>query len=214
MDATRARASPTRSVTRASDRLVRALYREGRGWLDGRPLADLVPNPHLVAWLDHAPARAGPRARRRHGFGDNAEELARRGQSRQRVRLSATGDLACARAVPHQRRSPTPCRSVAPPAAWARSVRPISPNLHAAGFCRRRRGARRPAQSPRCRGRGRAARHRARRDPGSRGGDAVAAHARRGRIDRAATAWVLERFDDFSTTRGRRAALRRGFRRR
>jgi SAM-dependent methyltransferase len=55
------------------------LYREAAAGAAVVPWADLVPNPHLVAWLDArlpSPARALDVGT---GLGDNAEELARRG---------------------------------------------------------------------------------------------------------------------------------------
>lgn len=55
------------------------LYREAA---DGRaevPWADLVPNPHLVDWLDRADASPRRVLDVGCGYGDNAAELARRG---------------------------------------------------------------------------------------------------------------------------------------
>ena len=43
------------------------------------PWADLVPNPHVVEWLDHACPLAGHALDVGTGLGDTAEELARRG---------------------------------------------------------------------------------------------------------------------------------------
>ena len=64
------------------------LYRESAEAGEPVPWADLVPNPHLVAWLEthplNAPSLRATRERARVldvgcGYGDNAAELARRG---------------------------------------------------------------------------------------------------------------------------------------
>src|SRR5262245_50344880 len=55
------------------------LYREAASGDAVVPWADLVPNPHLVEWLDAHPTRPGRALDVGTGFGDNAEELVRRG---------------------------------------------------------------------------------------------------------------------------------------
>lgn len=55
------------------------LYREAAEGTAVVPWADLVPNPHLVEWLDRARPRAGRALDVGCGYGDNAAELARRG---------------------------------------------------------------------------------------------------------------------------------------
>jgi SAM-dependent methyltransferase len=55
------------------------LYREADARTAVVPWDDRVPNPHLVAWLDARPDVRGRALDVGTGFGDNAEELARRG---------------------------------------------------------------------------------------------------------------------------------------
>ncbi len=67
-----------------------ALYREAA---DGRavvPWADLVPNPHLVDWLDREAPAPGRALDVGCGYGDNAAELARRGFDVTAFDVSAT----------------------------------------------------------------------------------------------------------------------------
>jgi flavoprotein hydroxylase len=80
MDRSRARALAREAIGRG-DALAwfEVLYREAEAGTTVVPWADLVPNPHLVAWLDAHPDVDGRALDVGTGFGDNAEELARRG---------------------------------------------------------------------------------------------------------------------------------------
>lgn len=55
------------------------LYREAAEGTAVVPWADLVPNPHLVGWLDREAPSPGRALDVGCGYGDNAAELARRG---------------------------------------------------------------------------------------------------------------------------------------
>jgi len=81
VDRSRARALAKDAIARG-DALgwFEALYREAEAGAAVVPWADLVPNPHLVEWLDAHPApRGGHALDVGTGLGDNAAELARRG---------------------------------------------------------------------------------------------------------------------------------------
>jgi SAM-dependent methyltransferase len=80
MDRARARALAEEAIARGEVLAwFEALYREADAGTAVVPWADLVPNPHLVAWLDATPAIGGRALDVGTGLGDNAEELARRG---------------------------------------------------------------------------------------------------------------------------------------
>src|SRR5436190_1404721 len=80
MDRARARALAQDAIARGKAlSWFEALYREADGGTAVVPWADLVPNPQLVAWLDANPSIGGRALDVGTGFGDNAEELARRG---------------------------------------------------------------------------------------------------------------------------------------
>src|SRR6185295_8490123 len=82
MDRTRARALARDAIARGDAvGWFEDLYREADAGTTVVPWADLVPNPHLVEWLDTAPASRGRVLDVGTGLGDNAEELARRGYS-------------------------------------------------------------------------------------------------------------------------------------
>lgn len=91
---------------------------------DGRaevPWADLVPNPHLVDWLDDADVSPGRALDVGCGYGDNAAALARRGYE---VTAFDVSDSAVSEA--RQRFSDLPIEFatvdlLSPPAAWRRS---------------------------------------------------------------------------------------------
>src|SRR6185369_1390060 len=91
MDRTRARALANESVTRGEPTAwFETLYSEAAAGSTVVPWADLVPNPHLVAWLDAHPLAPGRALDVGTGFGDNAEELARRGHRVSAFDVSAT----------------------------------------------------------------------------------------------------------------------------
>src|SRR5204862_7616295 len=80
MDRARARALAQDAIARGKAlSWFEALYREADAGTAVVPWADLVPNPHLVAWLDANPSICGRALDVGTGFGDNAEQLARRG---------------------------------------------------------------------------------------------------------------------------------------
>jgi SAM-dependent methyltransferase len=66
------------------------LYREAESGTTVVPWADLVPNPHLVEWLDASTIAPGRALDVGTGLGDNAEELARRGHRVTAFDVSAT----------------------------------------------------------------------------------------------------------------------------
>lgn len=79
-----------------------ALYAEADEDPSVVPWADLAPNPHLVRWLDGRSA-PGPGARALAvgcGYGDDAEELARRGYETVAFDLSPIAIERCARRFP------------------------------------------------------------------------------------------------------------------
>src|SRR5262249_47067217 len=80
VDRSRARTLARDSIARG-DALAwfEVLYREAEEGTTVVPWVDLVPNPHLVAWLDAHPGLGGRALDVGTGLGDNAEELARRG---------------------------------------------------------------------------------------------------------------------------------------
>ena len=88
----------TRARTLARDAIARGepvawfdeLYREAESGTTVVPWADLVPNPHLVEWLDVTPLAPGRALDVGTGLGDNAEELARRGHHVTAFDVSAT----------------------------------------------------------------------------------------------------------------------------
>src|SRR5438477_2570772 len=82
MDRARARALAQDAIARGKAlSWFEALYREADAGTTVVPWADLVPNPHLVAWLDTNVNVRGRALDVGTGLGDNAEELARRGFS-------------------------------------------------------------------------------------------------------------------------------------
>src|SRR5437899_11285902 len=143
MDRARARALAQDAIARGRAlRWFEALYREADAGTAVVPWADLVPNPHLVAWLDANPSIGGRALDVGTGFGDNAEELARRGMDVVAFDVAATA-VARARA----RLPGSPVRYLLadlldPPAALGCGVRPRPAALHppsaaTLGACRR-----------------------------------------------------------------------------
>ena len=78
------------------------LYARANGDASVIPWADLVPNPHLVTWLDdHGIREAGKKALKIGcGLGDDAEELARRGFDTTAFDISPTAIAWCQRRFP------------------------------------------------------------------------------------------------------------------
>jgi SAM-dependent methyltransferase len=80
MDRTRARTLAREAIARGEPvAWFEELYREAESGTTVVPWADLVPNPHLVEWLDASVIAPGRALDVGTGLGDNAEELARRG---------------------------------------------------------------------------------------------------------------------------------------
>ncbi len=78
------------------------LYTHAAGDATIIPWADLVPNPHVISWLDlHQVASAGHKALKIGcGLGDDAEELARRGFRTTAFDISASAIVWCRRRFP------------------------------------------------------------------------------------------------------------------
>lgn len=201
MDRTRARTLARDAIARGEPvAWFEELYREAEAGTTVVPWADLVPNPHMVEWLDAYSLPPGRALDVGTGLGDNAEELARRGHRVTAFDVSAT---AIAKARARSAGSPVAyCVAdvLAPPAAWRRAFDLVAETytLQVLPPPERRTAARvlRELVAPRgvllviARGR-------EPEDP--EGGDAMAAHARRDRGDRGRRA---------------RARRRRGLRRR
>src|SRR5438552_4268155 len=119
MDRSRARVLARNAIARGEALAwFEALYREADAGTAVVPWADLVPNPHLVAWLDTNPSIGGRALDVGTGFGDHAEELARRGMDVVAFDVAAT---AVARARPRCPGSPVPyvvADLLDPPADW------------------------------------------------------------------------------------------------
>ena len=82
--------------------MVEELYARANGDASVIPWADLMPNPHLVTWLDnHGIREAGKKALKIGcGLGDDAEELARRGFDTTAFDISPTAIAWCQRRFP------------------------------------------------------------------------------------------------------------------
>jgi SAM-dependent methyltransferase len=115
----------TRARTLAQDAVARGeptawfetLYREAEQGDAVVPWADLVPNPHLVAWLDAHPV-AGRALDVGTGLGDNAEELARRGLDVVAFDVSDSAVAQARRRFPASRVAYAAGDLLAPPDAW------------------------------------------------------------------------------------------------
>jgi len=103
-DRTRARALARDSIA-AGDAVgwFERLYSEAARGTAVVPWADLAPNPHVVEWLDRAVAPPGSALDVGTGFGDTAEELARRGFAVVAFDVSATAVAHARRRFPHTR---------------------------------------------------------------------------------------------------------------
>src|SRR5262245_37485145 len=119
MDRSRARALAQEAVARGEPLAwFEALYREAEAGATVVPWADLVPNPHLVEWLDAHPALRGRALDVGTGLGDNAEELARRGFEVVAFDVAATAVAEARRRFPGSRVRYEVANLLAPPAGW------------------------------------------------------------------------------------------------
>lgn len=94
------------------------LYREAAAGAAVVPWADLVPNPHLVDWLDAHRGTPGRALDVGTGLGDNAEELARRGWEVVAFDVSATAIADARRRFPTSRVRYTTANLLEPPETW------------------------------------------------------------------------------------------------
>ncbi len=116
----------TRARTLARDAIARGrpvawfetLYREAEAGTAVVPWADLVPNPHLVAWLDAHPDVRGRALDVGAGLGDNAEELARRGLDVVAFDVAETAVAAARARFPRSRVADAVADLLDPPPAW------------------------------------------------------------------------------------------------
>jgi SAM-dependent methyltransferase len=94
------------------------LYRADRETPGVVSWADLVPNPHLVAWLDREPG-GGTALVVGSGYGDDAEELARRGWQVTGFDVAPTATAAARERFPQSTVRYETADVLAPPAAWS-----------------------------------------------------------------------------------------------
>lgn len=118
-DRTRARALAQDAVAAGKPTAwFETLYREAEDGSAVVPWADLVPNPHLVEWLDAHPPDPGRALDVGTGLGDNAEELARRGLDVTAFDVAATAVAQARRRFPASRVDYVAADLLAPPPAW------------------------------------------------------------------------------------------------
>jgi len=121
-DRSRARALAEMAVARGEPvAWFETLYREAAAGRAVVPWADLVPNPHLVEWLDAHPPYEGRALDIGAGFGDNAEELARRGFSVVAFDVSATAVAQARARFPRSAVTYAVADLLAPPQEWERA---------------------------------------------------------------------------------------------
>jgi SAM-dependent methyltransferase len=119
MDRTRARALARDSIARGDAvAWFEDLYREADAGTAVVPWADLVPNPHLVAWLDTNTTARGRALDVGTGLGDNAEELARRGFTVVAFDVAATAIDRARERFPQSPVEYVVANLLEPPAAW------------------------------------------------------------------------------------------------
>ena len=94
------------------------LYREAADGSAVVPWADLVPNPHLVEWLDAHPGVPGRALDVGTGLGDNAEELARRGWEVVAFDIAETAVAEAQRRFPGSRVRYVVANLLRPPGEW------------------------------------------------------------------------------------------------
>lgn len=119
VDRSRARALARESVQRGDAvGWFESLYREAAEGTTVVPWVDLIPNPHLVAWLDRSGAGSGRALDVGCGLGDNAEELARRGFQVVAFDVSATAVQQSRDRFPSSSVVYTVADLLVPPAPW------------------------------------------------------------------------------------------------
>ena len=98
------------------------VYREAAAGSAAVPWADMRPNPNLVAWLDRSRVNGdGLRALIVGcGYGDDAEELARRGFEVTAFDISPTDIAKCRERFPNSRVAYEVADLLQPPASWQR----------------------------------------------------------------------------------------------
>jgi SAM-dependent methyltransferase len=143
-DRTRARALAAEALA-AGEPLAwfERLYREAEAQRAVVPWADLRPNPHVVAWLDAVPSGVRGRALKVGcGFGDDAEELARRGLEVTAFDISASAIERARARFPASRVVYTAANLLDPPREWlgafdlvieAYTLQVLPPDLRAEG---------------------------------------------------------------------------------
>jgi len=94
------------------------LYREAAAGTTVVPWADLVPNPHLVEWLERQPVHRGCALDVGSGLGDNAEELARRGYEVTAFDVAATAIEQATARFPQSSVAYCVADLLQPPAEW------------------------------------------------------------------------------------------------
>ena len=95
-----------------------ALYHEAQTGTAVVPWADLVPNPHLVEWLERQPPRRARALDVGCGLGDNAEELARRGMTVVAFDVAATAVVQARTRFPESSVDYVVADLLDPPAEW------------------------------------------------------------------------------------------------
>jgi len=121
VDRSRARSLAQESVARGRPvDWFETLYREAAEGTAVVPWADLVPNPHLVEWLDAQAAHAGSALDVGSGVGDNAEELSRRGYEVTAFDVSSTAVEQAKARFPQSSVAYRVADLLDPPAEWER----------------------------------------------------------------------------------------------
>jgi SAM-dependent methyltransferase len=119
VDRTRARVLAKEAIARGEAvAWFEELYREAEAGTAAVPWADLVPNPHLVAWLDANRPVRGRALDVGTGLGDNAEELVRRGMDVVAFDVSPTAVASARARFPASAVHYVVADLLAPPAEW------------------------------------------------------------------------------------------------
>jgi SAM-dependent methyltransferase len=122
VDRSRARALARDAIARGEALAwFEALYREAEAGTAVVPWADLVPNPHLVSWLEANPTLGGRALDVGTGFGDNAEELARCGLAVVAFDVAATAVARARERFPGSSVRYVVADLLDPPADWRRA---------------------------------------------------------------------------------------------